>query len=220
MYKQILSQFLDALLPRRCVGCLRYDAWACDDCVAASQRRHQTTLPESSVLSIQTLGPYHDPFWRHSIELLKFRGIKEVAIPLGLALAEYIDELDTSFDNAIIIPMPLHPRRVCERGYNQATLLSEIISQSLDIPLLDNLLVRIKSTRAQAQISNPIERFNNVSKAFSLNDQIRAERVLAGKTVYLIDDVVTTGATALAAVKVLQKAGVRKIELYAVARGS
>lgn len=218
MFQQLLTQLMDLLLPRRCLGCLRYDTWACEPCVQRHQLHQVVTWPHQDLAAVHSLGPYHDPFWRQLVELLKFHGVRELAQPLGQALAGLAEAATQAQASVVVIPVPLHPSRQRERGFNQAGLLAEVMSRLTGLPTVDDLLVRQRATPAQARLGDSV-RQANVAGAFALVDPVRARRVLTGQTVYLIDDVYTTGATSAAAAQALLGAGCVRIEVFAVARG-
>ena len=111
----------------------------------------------------------------------------------------------------LLIPIPLHSKRLRQRGYNQSLELAKALSKSLKIPISNQFLTRTKNTAPQASL--PFEqRKNNIQHAFSLmNENIPSHIVL-------IDDVLTTGHTANAAVKTLRQKGVETIEVWTIAR--
>ncbi|MDI6854117.1 MAG: ComF family protein [Deltaproteobacteria bacterium] len=110
----------------------------------------------------------------------------------------------------LLVPVPLHSRRLKERGFNQALLLARAFP---DQPLARDALVRVRHTVPQSGL-NPKERRENVKRAFAVP---RAEQV-KGKKIILVDDVYTTGATVKECAKVLMKAGAREVQVLTVAR--
>ncbi len=112
-----------------------------------------------------------------------------------------------------IIPVPLHRWRLLKRQYNQATLLARSVSSLAQIPVLTNCLIRKKATESQGH-KTPKERKQNVKHAFDIIDPDTVQ----GKTIVLIDDVWTTGATLDACAKTLKKAGASQVFVLALAR--
>jgi ComF family protein len=111
----------------------------------------------------------------------------------------------------MIIPIPLHPRRLRSRGYNQSWEIAKTLSKKLNIPASHDTLIRVKETKPQATL--PLhQRKKNMQRAFSINQKPVAKHIA------LIDDVVTTGHTANMAAKELRKAGAVHIELWTIAR--
>ena len=144
---------------------------------------------------------------------LKYRGRTKLAPILGDALTSLMmaDPLLKSAD--LIAPIPLHPARRRERGYNQSELLARRVSQLSGIPVTD-VLRRVKNTKTQARIVNPDKRRDNLKGAFAVRDVA----ALKDKQVLLIDDVTTTGATLDAAAKELKSAGAGTVYALVVAQ--
>jgi ComF family protein len=143
---------------------------------------------------------------RKLIHLYKYGRIRTLARPLADMVARALP-LDESFD--CIVPVPLHWMRQWKRGFNQSELLAQALSGRCGITVL-KALVRSRSTKTQAGLSNHARR-QNVLKAF------RA-RPVPGKRILLIDDVMTTGATATACALALKRAGAERVALLTVAR--
>ncbi|MEK6680504.1 MAG: ComF family protein [Nitrospirota bacterium] len=117
------------------------------------------------------------------------------------------------FDNSLIVPVPLHKKRLNERGFNQSLLIAHHLSKSLNIPLSIDGLQRVRWTRPQIELSRE-ERLRNVKGAFAVRDGISFK----GKKLLLIDDVYTTGATVNECARMLKKAGAKEINVFTIAR--
>lgn len=130
------------------------------------------------------------------IHALKFQGRRYLDEPLGRLMAECLR--DANADGCV--PVPLHSARYRERGFNQSELLCQAISQELNIPVWQTGLRRVRDTRHQIGL-NAEERKENVKDAFE------ADACVEGKTLILIDDVFTTGATFAACVRALRGKG-------------
>ncbi|HXA65093.1 MAG TPA: ComF family protein, partial [Bryobacteraceae bacterium] len=117
---------------------------------------------------------------------------------------------DQEFD--VIVPMPLHWRKRWQRGFNQSALLASEIGRRTNIPLR-NVLRRIRPTATQAGLTNA-KRRQNVSGAF----HSRPRPSLHGQRVLLVDDVMTTGATAASCARALKMAGAKRVTLLTLAR--
>lgn len=115
----------------------------------------------------------------------------------------------------LLVPVPLHPFRLVMRRYNQAALLAQALSKQADIPACLDLLKRTRATQSQGHL-NADERRKNVRKAFALNEK-KTEQV-KGKTIILIDDVYTTGATVKECTKALKRAGASEVHILTLAR--
>lgn len=118
--------------------------------------------------------------------------------------------------NAVLVPIPLSLHRERQRGYNQAYLLAEEMSKRIEVPLY-LFLVRHKATKSQVGKTQE-ERRENIKDAFSAKEIGKIE--LKGKTVFLVDDVVTSGATMNEAAKVLKRAGAKHVYGLAFAHGN
>jgi ComF family protein len=146
---------------------------------------------------------------RKLIHLYKYGRIKTLARPLGDLLAAALPR-DREFD--AVVPVPLHWRRQWQRGFNQSELLARAIARRTGVPVV-KALRRVQATVAQASLSNTSRR-RNVAAAFRCKRPLLVE----GKRILLIDDVMTTGATAASCAQALKRAGARKVTLLTVAR--
>jgi ComF family protein len=122
-----------------------------------------------------------------------------MADPLGQLLAEFLRSYP--LPGEVLIPVPLHPKRLRERGYNQAALLAREVSKLNGLPVDERLLLRQRDTITQARTTSSLERRSNVYDAFICQQGLHGERIL------LIDDVCTTGATLDSCAAALKAAG-------------
>ena len=113
----------------------------------------------------------------------------------------------------VVIAVPLHPKRLRERGYNQSHLLAKELAKLRKLPLIDDCLIRERHSPPQARTASVAERRTNVADAFSCRD-----RRLKGKPVLLIDDVSTSGATLDGCAQALKKAGATSVWGLVLAR--
>jgi ComF family protein len=166
----------------------------------------------------------YDNHTRELLHLLKFAGQRRVAERiLGSRLATAVLRLQSAAaDDLLVIPVPLFAARQRERGYNQAELLAASALRTLrnsapawKLSLRSDILVRVKDTRAHYTL-DPAQRRRNLVGAFQV-DPARAAQ-LAGREVLLIDDILTTGATARACAGVLLRAGAAKVWVATAAR--
>lgn len=134
---------------------------------------------------------------------LKYGQDTHPAKALGVLLAEEMRFLVGSSAPDVVVPIPLSRRRLRERGFNQAELLARPVAAGWDLPLVPRLLVRRRHTSAQAGLSGQARR-RNLQDAFLARD-------VFGRSVLLVDDVITTGSTLQAAALALRAAGARRV---------
>ena len=146
---------------------------------------------------------------RKLIHVFKFAGVRTLKRPLGSLLARALPR-ESSFD--AIVPMPLHWRRRWQRGFNQSELLAREIGRKWSVPVCA-LVRRKKATAPQAGLTSA-QRRKNVQGAF----EVRKGKRLKGMRILLIDDVLTTGATASACARALKRAGAAHVTFLALAR--
>ena len=127
---------------------------------------------------------------QHLIHELKYKGNKEAGVFLGQEIGKAIQEAPLYQGLDYLVPVPLHPKREKERGYNQSLMIAQGISEVTDIPIGEDLLVRSVNTATQTHKTKD-ERWENVKDIFDVRHPERLE----GKYVLLVDDVLTTGAT-------------------------
>ena len=165
-----------------------------------------------------SLGPYEGTL-RVLVHELKFRGRRRVAGRLAemlLASPEVRAVLapePTRALSPVVVPVPLHPRRLRERGFNQSALLAQALAEGHGLRLVEGALTRREHTPPQTGLS-AAQRRANVARAFV----VRRRAPVTGRIVVLVDDVVTTGATARACARALVSAGAAEVRLLTAAR--
>jgi ComF family protein len=143
---------------------------------------------------------------KEAISRFKFYGLRRLSRPLGGLLPNLpIPEADA------IVPVPLTAKGLRQRGFNQSLLIARVVSKKTGIPLNIDTLFKIKETPPQVGLSAS-ERHKNLAGAFEVKGDLKGKRIL------LVDDVVTTGATAAACSKALLKAGAQEINVLTIAR--
>jgi len=218
---------LDLLFPPRCVGCREKGTLLCAKCRdefelvepplcphCGRPRPNGRLCPLCQRDPLQIDGvravAYFDGTLREAIHHFKYYNRQALAVPLGQLMGDYWER--SPLPAEIIVPVPLHPDRLRERGYNQATLLARELGKSIGLPVAEISLARVRATRPQVELRAQ-ERKENVRDAFRCSN---AE--LKGKRILLIDDVCTTGATLEACSIALRQVGARSIWAFTLAR--
>ncbi|MBI2415306.1 MAG: ComF family protein [Candidatus Kerfeldbacteria bacterium] len=204
----MLQWVLDALVPIHCVGCGCYNSWLCPDCLAAQWHPGCAHLPADiapTIGQLLFLGEYHAPLLQRAITTMKYQSISQLATIFGLALRRWFDL--ESYD--YIVPVPLHRRRLRERGFNQSAVMAAACNRPI-IPALQ----RTYYTKPQASLRRH-ERLTNVQTAFT--QTLTMSRSLAGATILLVDDVCTTGSTLQQCAAVLQNNQPKRIDAAVIA---
>lgn len=155
----------------------------------------------------------YDDTARRLIHRLKYNDRLDTARALGAMMARAGAELAAECD--VVVPVPLHPVRLWQRRFNQAAELARPVANRHALPLEPFLLARVKRTRPQVGLSRP-QRGENLQGAFRVPASARPR--LEGRRVLLVDDVITTGATANAASRALLRGGALAVDVLAFAR--
>lgn len=203
--RQLLDVGLELLFPPRCAGCQRVDTIWCEECqqqLDAIPFPARQTRAQGPFAALASSGD-HDGLLRQALLALKYESATKLAWPLGKRLAALVASLQWKPD--FLVPVPLHPSRERERGYNQTRLLGEALAQDLCIPLADDALYRTGNTRAQVGLTRR-QRVENVSNAFAVNGSR-----IKGHDLLLVDDVYTTGATLGECARALTAGGARSV---------
>lgn len=205
--ENLLQAALDLLFPPCCVNCGRADAQWCTRCwhelatapLAPSMRSITDTInADTPPLTLAATG-LHDGILRQAIHALKYERVPAVAELLGNRLSATLADLSWPVD--MIVPVPLGEKRLRERGYNQAQLIAEEAARTLGTACVPGALYRVRETQSQVGL-NAHERQQNMIAAFLADPQ-----QTAGRSVLIVDDVLTTGATLAACAQALTSAG-------------
>jgi len=152
-----------------------------------------------------------DGVMRQSIHQLKYRNLRALAQPLVKLLQDYL--VTNPVPGEVLVPVPLHHKRLKERGYNQSRLLARELGKLINLPVVDDCLIRQRHASPQARASTVDERRSNVDGAFTCRDHR-----LRDKQVLLIDDVATSGATLDACAVALKASGATMVWGLVLAR--
>jgi ComF family protein len=178
----------------------------------AAPRRCQRCADDPPAFAFARAASPYDGLVRDAVHALKFRGKRAVAGTLAELIHEQLGARLPG-DVRALVPVPLTADREHERGFNQALLIAERLGRLLRVPVEPRWLRRVRATRPQTELSST-ERRTNVRRAFA------ASPAVAGHHVVIVDDVVTTGATAGECARTLLEAGARSVGVVAVARAT
>jgi len=262
LFKRVNKAILDTLFPIHCLHCGNGDIWICNECFRKIKMLSAQVCPYCEKINIPGGGicprckekflgkntpipldklvvaaTYKESIISHSIHFFKYRFIPDLSEPLGKLMIKSLIENNLPLPD-LIIPVPLHKRRLRWRGFNQAELLANYISANLapglEIPVANDVISRIKYTVPQMKIKNYSERKKNLKNVFVACPVKSREagaasplfhrvdkntpKDISGKTILLVDDVATTGSTLFECGRVLKANGAQKIYACVIAR--
>jgi ComF family protein len=230
---------LETIFPISCLGCQRESFWLCSDCFSRIKILDFQLCPvcENNITEMGALCPncrnlgkssldglvatvsYENQIIKKLIYNLKYRFISDSSEPLSKLMIKALIRNDLPIPD-LVVPVPLHPRRLRWRGFNQSRLLAKNISKNLapflEIEVLD-VLKRNKNSKPQMKIKSYQKRLQNIQNIFSFNTQF-GNNILKNKKILLVDDVATTGATLQECARILKENGAKKVYGAVIAR--
>ena len=236
---------LELFFPIFCLGCQKDGTYLCQDCKATLEiLEFQYCLcnknPLKINLQLNKYGkcnrcydkklsglyfalPYKgSALTRRLIHQFKYQPyIKDLAKTLALLLAEHFfisgSNKEDVWQNSVLIPVSLDKKKLKRRGYNQAEELAKELSKILLVPVLSDILIKVKTTRTQIELSGK-EREQNLKGAFAITPLHNNFARITGKKIFLVDDVYTTGSTMEECARTLKQAGAKQVWGIAIAR--
>ena len=240
----IRENLLDILFPIRCLSCNKYSEWLCEDCLNKIPLKNKQSCPvckkkitpngsicfecrqKNFIDGVLVSSFYRQngekTFLAKTIHNYKYDFIAELHQPLAQILIRAFLSSNLSLPD-FIIPVPLHPRRLRWRGFNQSAKMSEFLSENLSpgfkIETANDLLLRKKYTQPQMSLKNRQQRVANMRNVFEINKHSIHFKKIYGKNILLVDDVITTGSTIFECAKILkQKTNAKKVFGLVLAR--
>lgn len=232
---------LDTLFPIYCISCKKYGKWVCHECfdkIPINIEQHcplckKAITPDGktcfdckkkySIDGILVSSHYkinkEKTFVAKLVHYYKYRFVSELNTTLGKLLLKALLQSDLPLPD-IIIPVPLHSRRMRWRGFNQAELLSNYLRKNLtpgiEIPITTDILMRKRYTTPQMNIKNRKKRIDNIKGSFSINKKYYKK--IKDKNILLVDDIATTGHTLFECARVLKQKNAKKVYGIVLAR--
>jgi ComF family protein len=221
-----LTQVIDFFLPRFCTSCKTKlsltEETVCESCFSKIKRADEERLnheferkfqSEKIISGFTSLFIFEkDKELQHIIHGLKYDGKFQTGIFLGKLLATELKSKFSEWEIDFIVPVPLHHLKRAERGYNQSEFLAKGMKSVLRIPVNSNFIRRNRFTETQTNLTL-LERKENIRDAFSA----RRRKIIKGKNILLLDDVITTGATIAECGSILLDNGAAKVYAASVA---
>ncbi|MDJ0557367.1 MAG: ComF family protein [Microcoleaceae cyanobacterium MO_207.B10] len=217
IWRKILKPFLNIFLKSNCPLCQRTtDRELCKYCELQVMR---CQFPGGGQIFPGKVPVFVWGEYKHSLKraiaAMKYNDNPQIGRPLGYWLADgWLASPVAALDKVAVVPIPMHKKKLKERGFNQSEVLARNFCQLTGLQLRRNGLERVKQTQALFGLS-PGERLETVQDAFVVGKDFLNRRPRA--SVLLVDDIYTTGATVNAAIEVLQKAGIKVLGVVAIA---
>lgn len=227
---------LDLLFPKFCISCGKEGSYLCQDCfslIDILERQYCPFCPQPKVVldgktcnfckrskslnGLYCAVSYNNFIVKKLINQFKYEPyIKELSKPLSSLIVVHLINLDKveNFQDCILVPIPLHKKKLKKRGFNQAGEIAKEFSENLKIPVFNDALIKTKQTSAQVELKKE-EREENIKGVFLC----QKPELVMGKKILLIDDIFTTGSTMEQCALTLKRAGAKEVWGVVVARG-
>ncbi len=225
-----LKDFFYLFFPQLCLICnqslFKHEDFLCNNCLKDLPRSYfhfiknnpvdQIFWGRVNVIKATSFLIYNkDNKAKDVLHAIKYKGKKDLASKIGVIFCNELTKVNYFEDVDVVVPVPLHPRKKQKRGYNQSECLAEGMAQSLGVVVKNDILLKVVDNSTQTK-KNRFERWQNVEDAYMITDSSS----IAGKSILLVDDVVTTGATLEACAKVLLKIPGVKVNIATIAYAS
>jgi ComF family protein len=232
---KIHKLILDTLFPIKCISCGKENDWLCEICQSKIKIQDEHHCPvcekmitpdgrtclackkKSSLDGLVVASSYAQFPVARAVHLFKYRFVSNLDAPLGNLLTKAAQRTELPLPD-IILSVPLHPRRLRWRGFNQSFLLAKHLAANLlpqnIIPSDENILLRNRYTLPQMGITDYLSRKQNIAGAFSLSSSAN----IKNKTILLVDDIATTGSTIFECAKILKANDAKEVFAIVIAR--
>lgn len=241
--QQIINYALDTVFPVKCLGCGVFSPknrqeYLCKSCLRTIPLKKtgecigcKRTSPagktcyecrdSNPIDNLLVVSDYKNHLIEKLLKVFKYNFVVEASESLNPLIKKYISHLNKYKGlsivegNPLIVPIPLHPKRLNWRGFNQAEIIAGIISNLTHLETMGDLLLKSGQSKPQAEIEEKVERLKNMKQKFKLSSPEK----IRGRTIILVDDICTTGATLNEAASILKSSGASKVIGFVIARG-
>lgn len=223
----IWHHFVSLLFPDLCVSCnevlLKGENIICTTCLVSlplantgfsnSQKLENRFAGKVNIKAVFSFLKFtKEGKVQNILHSLKYKKRQEVALLMGNLFGDYLKNINQNIELDLLIGVPLHPKKLILRGFNQSDLIAKGISEVLNIPYVVGAVTRNVNTATQTQ-KNRLERFLNVENVF----EVLEKDIIFGKKIGLVDDVLTTGATLEVCAQSLLDAGAKEVTILCLA---
>jgi len=230
MFRTYLQDFMSLLFPETCNACLKPlingEKVLCTECsyyLPVTGFHLEADNPVSRLfwgrVEVDSAATYYSfqkgSRVQHLIHRLKYKGVTEIGFEIGKRYGADLKQSELFREISLILPVPLHDRKLKKRGFNQSDYFAAGLAHSMGIPWSSSVLKRVNATETQTRKSR-FNRWKNVESVFAVSDSA----MLSGKHVLLVDDVVTTGATLEACAHALLEVDGVKVSIVTMAAAS
>lgn len=232
--RAVAAGFLDLFLPQECLGCGVSQTWLCSECQrqlvvdnghscyicrrpSLQGETHKQCSTEHSLDGL-VVACRQTSLLKDLIHTFKYEHVVDLVPQLAGLLSSKIEQSPVISSlllnpQTVLVPVPLHRSKEWTRGYNQAQLLAQELAKNYPAQLLDKVVVRQKNTKTQTELPRD-KRLDNVKDVFKVTDP----ELLSGKSIVIIDDVCTTGATLTELARVCRQAGAKEVWALVITR--
>ncbi len=208
---KIKKFILDILFPIECLGCGKEETWLCNKCLETIPLKVQF-IERKYLDRVLICGSYDNELLKKAIHIFKYKYVFELGEPLGGLLIKVLRKVSLPC-KFLLVPVPLHKKRLKERGFNQAEILANEVAKGFGAQVA-NILCRNRNTIPQVDLDEK-ERQKNVQGVFSCLEHSK----IKNQNIILIDDVLTTGATMGECARVLKESGAKEVWGSVLAKG-
>lgn len=230
--------FLDFIFPVKCIGCKKFGDYICRRCLATISIKknfecvgckRNTSFGQTCYLCLKTnfvdqlliVADYKNLLVEKTLKFFKYKFISDLEMPLSILMKKYLKwltldkKLNVFRANPLLVPVPLHFRRLNWRGFNQSELLAKNLADTFQMEMALDVIERAGNAVPQADIKEKEERLKNLNDIFRIKNGVK----IAGREILLVDDICTTGATMNECAKVLKVNGASRVVALVIARG-